>query len=217
MAQQLRATEMQELQAFSFGQVCHIVQLAIGKKIVGYKKGGALVPYQLSDSCLKNSAESSDSSSVDVFPPIKTVAELRSVLMALWMNPENHQGLPLSLVKDKIEHSTKRSLSEHLLGFSKLSHLFGAPELEGCCELRHDEPFQPVLCPPSLVIANGVSARKVWWAGVASGAHAALPAAAAHATAPAPAHAALGPDALGDDADGRRDGEGAYGIFGRRH
>jgi hypothetical protein len=157
MAQQLRATEMPELQAFSFGQVCHIVQLAIGKKIVGYKKGGALVPYQLSDSCLKNSAESSDSSSVDVFPPIKTVAELRSVLMALWMNPENHQGLPLSLVKDKIEHSTKRSLSEHLLGFSKLSHLFGAPDLEGCCELRHDEPFQPVLCPPSLLATNEVA------------------------------------------------------------
>jgi hypothetical protein len=76
--------------------------------------------------------------------------------MVLWMNPEHHQGLPLSLVKDKIEQSTKRSLSEHLLGFSKLSHLFAITELEGCCELRHDEPFQPVLCPPSLVMSNGV-------------------------------------------------------------
>jgi hypothetical protein len=157
MAQQLRSIEMPELQDFSLGQVCHIVQLAISKKIVGYKKGGALVPYKLSDSCMKNKEESSDSNSVDLLPTIKTVAELRTVLMVLWMNPEHHQGLPLSLVKDKIELSAKRTLSEHQLGFSKLSHLFSMPELEGCCELRHDEPFQPVLCPPSLVIANGAS------------------------------------------------------------
>ena len=91
----------------------------------------------------------SDSSSVDLLPPIKTVAELREVLMALWMNPENHRGLPLSLVKDKIEQSAKRSLSGHCLGFSKLSHLFGAPDLEGCCELRHDEPFPMFVVTPS--------------------------------------------------------------------
>merc|ERR1719379_3293654 len=88
MAQQLRSVEMPELQAFSLGQVCHIVQHAISKKIVGYKKGGALVPYKLSDSCLKNATESSDSNSVDLLPTIKTVAELRSVLMVLWMHPE---------------------------------------------------------------------------------------------------------------------------------
>merc|ERR1719159_1982494 len=76
MAQQLRSVEMPELQDFSLGQVCHIVQLAIGKKIVGYKKGGALVPYKLSDSFMKNSADSSDSNSVDFLPTIKTVAEL---------------------------------------------------------------------------------------------------------------------------------------------
>jgi hypothetical protein len=184
MAQQLRSVEMPELQQFSLGQVCHIVQHAIAKKIVGYKKGGALVPYQLSDSCLKNSAESADSSSVDLLPPIKTVAELRAVLMVLWMNPENHQGLPLSLVKDKIEQYTKRSLSEHLLGFGKLSHLFTIAELEGCCELRHDEPFQPVLCPPSLVIANGVSARKS--PGKVVPAQGSPPSAANEAQAPAP-------------------------------
>ena len=99
----------------------------------------------------------SDSSSVDLLPPIKTVAELREVLMALWMNPENHRGLPLSLVKDKIEQSAKRSLPGRCLGFSKLSHLFSASDLEGCCELRHDEAFQPVLCPPSLLATNEVS------------------------------------------------------------
>lgn len=157
MAQQLRSVEMPELQEFSLGQVCHIVQHAIAKKIVGYKKGGALVPYKLSDSCMKNSAESSDSNSVGSLPAIKTVAELRAVLMVLWMNPEHHQGLPLSLVKDKIEQTAKRTLSEHQLGFSKLSHLFSMAELEGCCELRHDEPFQPVLCPPSLLTATGAS------------------------------------------------------------
>merc|ERR1719182_650618 len=157
MAQQLRSVEMPELQDFSLGQVCHIVQLAIGKKIAGYKKGGALVPYKLSDSFMKNSAESSDSNSVDLLPTIKTVAELRTVLMVLWMNPEHHQGLQLSLVKDKIEQTTKRTLSEHQLGFSKLSHLFSMAELEGCCELRHDEPFQPVLCPPSLLATNEVA------------------------------------------------------------
>jgi hypothetical protein len=157
MAQQLRSMEMPELQDFSLGQVCHIVQLAISKKIVGYKKGGALVPYKLSDSCVKNSAESSDSNSVDLLPTIKSVAELRTVLMVLWMNPEHHAGLQLSLVKDKIEQTAKRTLSEHQLGFSKLSHLFSMAELEGCCELRHEEPFQPVLCPPSLVTANGVA------------------------------------------------------------
>jgi hypothetical protein len=133
MAQQLRSVEMQELQVFSLGQVCHIVQLAIGKRIVGYRKGGALVPYQLSDSCLKNAADAGDASSIDLPVPIKSVAELRAVLLVLWMDPENRQGLPLSLVKDRIEQATKRALSEHALGFAKLSHLFSTAELEGCC------------------------------------------------------------------------------------
>lgn len=157
MAQQLRSVEMQELQVFSLGQVCHIVQLAIGKRIVGYRKGGALVPYQLSDSCLKNAADAGDASSIDLPVPIKSVAELRAVLLVLWMDPENRQGLPLSLVKDRIEQATKRALSEHALGFAKLSHLFSTAELEGCCELRTDGPFQPTLYPPALVTANGVS------------------------------------------------------------
>jgi hypothetical protein len=161
MAQQLRSAEMPELQAFSLGRVCHIVQHAIGKKIVGYRKGGALVPYRLSDTFLKSASQLADASElVDDLPPIKTLPELRAVLTVLWMNPENHQGLPLSLVKDKIKQSARRSLSEHLLGFGKLSQLFTIPELEGCCELRRDEPFDPFLCPPSLLTAGEVPSAK---------------------------------------------------------
>ena len=43
-----------------WAQVCHIVQRAIERKIVGYKKGGSLAPYRLSDAFLKNAAENHD-------------------------------------------------------------------------------------------------------------------------------------------------------------
>merc|ERR1719453_1247369 len=131
MAQQLRSVEMPELRRFSLGRVCHIVQRAIEKKIVGYKRGGSLVPYRLSDAFLKNTTESRGLHADDL-PAIKTMAELRAVLMTLWMNPKHHKGLPVAELKDTISQSVNRSLSERLLGFGKLSQLLCAPELAGC-------------------------------------------------------------------------------------
>jgi hypothetical protein len=153
MAQQLRSVEMPELRSFSLGRVCHLVQRAIDKKIVGYKKGGSLVPYRLSDSLLKSTAEANDLLLESDLPAIKTMAELRAVLTKLWMNPKHRKGLPLSRVKDEIRQSAKHSLSEQLLGFGKLSQLLTAPELEGSCNLSH-EYDDVLLYPPFLGAAN---------------------------------------------------------------
>jgi hypothetical protein len=158
MAQQLRSVEMPELKRFSLGWVCHIVQRAIERKIVGYKKGGSLAPYRLSDAFLKNAAENHDLLQADL-PTIKTMAELRAVLTMLWMNPKHHQGLSLSQVKDEIKRSAKRSLSEQLLGYGKLSQLFTAPELAGSCDMFY-ECHDVLLCPPILVSANEVFTQR---------------------------------------------------------
>ena len=86
------------------------------------------------------------------------MAELRAVLTMLWMNPKHHQGLSLSQVKDEIKRSAKRSLSEQLLGYGKLSQLFTAPELAGSCDMFY-ECHDVLLCPPILVSANEVCAE----------------------------------------------------------
>jgi hypothetical protein len=158
MAQQLRSVEMPELRRFSLGRVCHIVQRAIERKIVGYRKRGSLAPYRLSDAFLKSTEESHYLLQADL-PTIKTMAELRAALTMLWMNPKHHQGVALSQVKDELKQSAKRSLSEHLLGYGKLSQLFTAPELAGSCDLFF-ECHDVLLFPPILLSANEVFAPR---------------------------------------------------------
>merc|ERR1719409_2263709 len=81
------------------------------------------------------------------------MAELRAALTMLWMNPKHHQGVALSQVKDELKQSAKRSLSEHLLGYGKLSQLFTAPELAGSGDLFF-ECHDVLLFPPFLLSAK---------------------------------------------------------------
>ena len=49
MSFQIKDLPMFKTRGLSLGEVCHIVQISIARKIVGYRKGGALVYYPFCD------------------------------------------------------------------------------------------------------------------------------------------------------------------------
>lgn len=158
-AQALVARNLPFLQGYSLGQVCHIVQLAIGqKKILGYLSGST-VPYSRSQSMQKElcAAHSTNSGTSDM--PIadwdSVRAHIRELLDAALA--EGRDSIPISNIKRLFRSQLGIELSETALGHVRLSELLTDPRFRGTCTLQlqeHGYVVVPHVLPPGAVVIS---------------------------------------------------------------
>jgi hypothetical protein len=117
------------------GQICHVVQLAISqKKLLGFK-GSAIVPYNHSqsmvkDRCAEHSKPAHTAGGSIALSWDLVRACLREVLQS------SQQSIPLSNIKRTFRTRFQLELSETALGHSKLSELLQDERLSSFCEVR---------------------------------------------------------------------------------
>lgn len=141
-AECLLARQLPFLEGYSLGKVSHIVQLAISqKKILGYGNG-CIVPYERSQSRLKEQAAqqrilfASDEDAQEL--PSASWAEVlvhMTEILGLQAGGVGEQ-VPLSSVKRIFRVQHRLELSETALGHAKLSELLQDPKLGGICTVR---------------------------------------------------------------------------------
>jgi len=151
-ARALVARGLPFLRGYSLGQVCHIVQIAISqRKVLGYFNG-AVVPYSLSLSMLKErcakgqtqcaNAAGGPSGSAPTGPlqPASWEVALRFTKEIVDSAPSPPEGgppqVPLSNVKRLFRSRYCLDLSETALGYSKLSELLHDPRFESVCRVQ---------------------------------------------------------------------------------
>lgn len=124
------------LRGLSLGQICHVVQLAISqKKLLGYQ-GNAVVPYERSQSMVKDRCAQDGRPCPRGLGGAVAVswdlvrACLRDILQTEASN------VPLSNVKRLFRSRFQLELSETALGHSKLSELLQDARLADLCCLR---------------------------------------------------------------------------------
>jgi len=141
-AQALAKRQLPFFKGYSVGKVCHIVQLAISqKKILGYLNGG-VVPYNHSQSMVKEQCVKFNQPCVG---PVKSEA----MPIATWdqalagvrkiMDVEIDRGLsvvPLSNVKRLLRSRFNLELSETMLGHLKLSDLLQDVKFLDICTVQ---------------------------------------------------------------------------------
>jgi len=141
-AQALAKRELPFLKGYSVGKICHIVQLAISqKKILGYLNGG-VVPYNHSQSMVKEQCVLFKQPCA--FPIKNEVMPLATWDQALLgvrniMDVEIDRGqtvVPLSNVKRLFRSRFNLELSETMLGHLKLSDLLQDPKFADICTVQ---------------------------------------------------------------------------------
>mmetsp|Transcript_10162 Transcript_10162/g.22322 ORF Transcript_10162/g.22322 Transcript_10162/m.22322 type:complete len:574 (-) Transcript_10162:126-1847(-) len=159
-AQVLRSRRLDFLQGLSLGRLCHVVQLAISqKKILGYLNG-SVVPYQRSQSMVKErcavwNQPFSTAGRSDAGLQTATWDSVRSCLREILETFGSEQGtrgmLPLSNVKRLFRSHFQLELSETALGHAKLSELLQDSRLCDVCSVRlqgHGYVVVPLLHKP---------------------------------------------------------------------
>jgi hypothetical protein len=142
-AQTLQSRKLPFFAGRSLGQICHIVQLAISdKKLLGYCNG-AVVPYGVSQSMIK---EQSANAEVALNPcqeaaelPCATFDQARNCLRAILeeaASSEEPGQVAVSNVKRMIRTKFQLELSETSLGHSKLTALFQDPRFHDICRVK---------------------------------------------------------------------------------
>jgi hypothetical protein len=142
-AQTLQSRRLPFFEGRSLGQICHIVQLAISdKKLLGYCNG-AVVPYGVSQSMVKERSAKQQ----EALNPCQEAAELpcatfeqareclRSILEEAAL-PEEAGLIALSNVKRMIRTKFQLELSETSLGHSKLTALLQDPRFHDICSVK---------------------------------------------------------------------------------
>lgn len=141
-AQVLMGRDLGFLSGRSLGEVCHIVQLAISqKKLLGYLNG-AVVPYQRSQSMVKERCAERQR------PCASAPARGGPAGLATWdmvrtfledvlgsMSP-NNGFIPLSNIKRLFRSKLRAELSETALGYAKLSELLQDQRVKDLCSVR---------------------------------------------------------------------------------
>jgi len=158
--------------SYCFGQVCHIVQLAISqRKLLGYLDG-AVVPYARSQSMLKEhcAAQNQNCPGKSVCPwPTATWdmvrACMREILSSSGCEDTVAAGppgtMPLSNVKRLFRSRFHMELSETALGYSKLSELLTDTRLQDICTVQlHRQGYVVV---PRAAHAEVVPIEPVAW------------------------------------------------------
>jgi len=169
-AQELAA--MPFFAGFSLGRICHVVQLALSqKKILGYR-GGAIVPYALSQTLVKEhcaklhrayriSEEGRVSTPSHRLPPVTwdgartRLRELLEESAAVADVASSGRGiLPLSHVKRLFRSRFGVELSETMLGYSKLSELLQDARFHDLCTVELQmHGYVVTQCAPQLTKA----------------------------------------------------------------
>jgi len=154
-AQALARRQLPFLQGYSVGKICHIVQLAISqKKILGYLNGG-VVPYNHSQSMVKEQC-------VLFKQPCAGPIKSEVMPIATWdqaligvrkiMDVEIDRGqtvVPLSNVKRLFRSRFNLELSETMLGHLKLSDLLQDPKFTYICTVQLEGNGYNVIKPSS--------------------------------------------------------------------
>eukprot|EP00930_Biecheleria_cincta_P033136 TRINITY_DN2294_c0_g1_i1.p1 TRINITY_DN2294_c0_g1~~TRINITY_DN2294_c0_g1_i1.p1 ORF type:complete len:602 (+),score=105.40 TRINITY_DN2294_c0_g1_i1:71-1876(+) len=126
------------LAGLSLGQICHVVQLAISqKRILGYLNG-AVVPYDRSQSKIKDDAAEhraqlgSGSRGVKVADWNLLICGMTQILA----DSSTAEYLPLSTIKRMFRSRFQAELSETALGHAKLSDLMQDLRLRNICTVE---------------------------------------------------------------------------------
>jgi len=137
-AQVLSQRSLPWLAGRSLGQICHIVQLAIShKKLLGYLHG-RVVPYNRSQSMIKElHAESQEPCGSTSMHNVATWDMVRQGLQHFFANMgHGEKSIPLSNLKRLFRAQFSIELSETALGYAKLSELLQDHRLVDLCEIK---------------------------------------------------------------------------------
>lgn len=144
-AKVLQERRLPFLRDYSFGKICHIVQLAISqKKILGYRNG-TLVPYKCSRSRLKEQCALGQrpcgTATASATLPLATWETARAGLRAMLMSAPGPKPaiFPLSNVKRIFRYRFRLDLSETVLGYSKLCNLLQDDRFRDICSVSLDD------------------------------------------------------------------------------
>lgn len=155
------------LHTCSLGQVCHIVQLAISKKLLGYNDGH-IVPFCASESgmkeccaALRQPVHAGRGASQKLHPA--TWDEARTYLGRLLSRAAETGPAAISLcsIKQIFRSRFQVELSETALGYCRLRELLGDPRLRDICALR-ELPSGHVLVHPAAQHTLHVTAAAQW-------------------------------------------------------
>jgi len=141
-AQALAKRQLPFLAGYSVGKICHIVQLAISqKKILGYLNGG-VVPYNHSQSMVKEQCvlfkqPCAGPIKSEVMPIATWDEALDGVRKIMEVEIDRGQTVvPLSNVKRLFRSRFNLELSETMLGHLKLSDLLQDPKFADICTVQ---------------------------------------------------------------------------------
>merc|ERR1712226_1633774 len=134
------------LQGWSFGQVCHVVQIAITqRRLLGYREG-YLVPYKHSESWVKEQCAVLQSPTGQETCPAVSWEDVRGLLQHLLATHRNSEpaGITISNLKRLFRLDFQRELSQTVLGHVRLLDLLNDERLKDICTL-HAQPNGHVL------------------------------------------------------------------------
>lgn len=156
-AQALMGLRLPFLAGCSFGQTCHIVQLAISQRnLLGYLDGG-VVPYARSGCLVKSLCAArqrpcvhKDSDALDVADWDVARTCLVDILQVALSRGESR--VPLSNVKRLFRSVHQTDLSETALGHTRLSDLLQDPRFQDICTVELQNRGYAVVPTPQMAI-----------------------------------------------------------------
>mmetsp|Transcript_123987 Transcript_123987/g.246888 ORF Transcript_123987/g.246888 Transcript_123987/m.246888 type:complete len:453 (-) Transcript_123987:82-1440(-) len=130
---------MPTLREYRFGQVCHIVQLAVRLRCIFGYRNGHIVPYALSRDCEKHSKACARQPVRQNLPSHTGVAswhDFQAILRDILQDPSYFDGVPLMYLKRLFRERAGLQLSETALGCSTLKKVFEDPTISKLCRLQ---------------------------------------------------------------------------------
>jgi len=158
------------INGMSLGQVCHLVQLALGhRKILGYNNG-AIAPYGQSQASLKDNAAAQQSSCV----PTAGAHGASELQVATWDSARDclrqildgaassgRECVPLSNIKRLFRSRFNLELSETAFGHARLSDLLQAENFHDICTVQLVDRGYVVFPAPQTVSNEIIEAHVV--------------------------------------------------------
>mmetsp|Transcript_3600 Transcript_3600/g.7894 ORF Transcript_3600/g.7894 Transcript_3600/m.7894 type:complete len:515 (-) Transcript_3600:132-1676(-) len=137
-AQALAGMNLPFLEGRVLGELCHIVQLCISQKKMLGQRRGMLVPYELSQSKVKEERAAEGLAAVEGSESEQT-ATWTDVVRGVQSLLATHGCVPLPSLKQLFNESQAVKLHETVLGYSKIRELVQDPRLAAICELKLDK------------------------------------------------------------------------------
>lgn len=152
-ARELIRRRLPFLKGFCLGEVCHIVQLAVGqKRLLGYR-GGWLVPFQHSEARIKEEcALTQTPTGTEGDLPVASWEDVRECLLRLldpWFQPESsNNSITMSNVRRLFQTRFQLELSVTALGHVRLLDVLKDPRLHDVCSLHTQRSGQFLVTRP---------------------------------------------------------------------